>query len=184
MRRRGACTTPLNVRPACRHTAVDRGAQLRFDERPGGTKDALSWKLAKGEHVGLGELGDPRAGTAFTLCGFEYASSAGGALLFELEAPAGGTCDGGPCWKGTATGYRYRNRGGAADGTFKVKVQSGAHARTRFAFAARGMQLEVPSIPAPLPLRVQLQAQGGVCIESTFDTAIQNPGTTLRARGQ
>jgi uncharacterized delta-60 repeat protein len=179
----GACTHPPNIRPSCRHTAAVGGAQLRIDDRPGTPKDALSWKLAKGEHVGLGELGDPRAANAYTLCGFEYASSASGALLFELEAPAGGTCGGAPCWKATSTGYRYRSRD-SADGTFKVKLASGAHARTRFAFAAKGAQLATPALPAPLPLRVQLQAQGGVCIEATFATPIFNVAGALRARGQ
>jgi len=40
----------------------------------------------------------------------------------------------------------------------------------------------VPALPLGLPMRVQLQVQGGVCVESTFTTAIGNDGGSFRAR--
>src|SRR5262249_43289865 len=121
----GTCTHTPNVRPFCRHTTIDARSELRIDDRAGATKDVIAWKLAKGEVVGLGELGNPQTVTGYTLCGFDFSGSPSGAMLFELHAPPAGTCGSKPCWTQASSGFRYRNAAGAADGTFKVKAGAG-----------------------------------------------------------
>src|SRR5262249_56202883 len=66
----GTCVHTPRVRTLCRHTTLAGKAQLVVRRKAGG-KNALSWKLTKGEAVGLGGLGDPPSNKGYALRGVD-----------------------------------------------------------------------------------------------------------------
>lgn len=93
-------------------------------------KDALVWKFNKGPAVVAADLGNPVTGsTAYGICAWETVN--GGTLpFFSQVLPAGGLCNGKPCWKysGKATdpkGVTYGDSLRVASGIKDLKIQTG-----------------------------------------------------------
>src|SRR5262249_19819650 len=179
----GTCVHTPRIRTLCRHTTMPGKAQLVVRRKAGG-KNALTWKLTKGETVGLGELGNPLSNTDYALCGFDASGSATGALLFDLPAPGGGTCAGKPCWSVSGTGFKYKSRDHTPGGTGQVKAIAGPTGTSKFGVTAKGPALTLPAFPLPLPVRVQLQIEGGPCLEATYGAPTRNDAAQFKAKGE
>lgn len=128
------------------------------------TKRQLLWKWLTGT-IAPAELGDPTGvSTGYALCVYDDATAAA-----TLHVAPGGTCDGDPCWKSTAVGFRYNNPGTNGDGVAKLQLKSGT-GNAKILVKARGANL-LPPVPITqmTAVRVQLvRTDDSECWESLF----------------
>jgi len=89
-------------------------------------KQKMSWNWKGGTSMGsdlanpIGEFGDPvGGGTSYRLCVYDDGVLENGALV-----PAGGTCDGKPCWTEKAGSLTYKSKAGNADGVSRLKIKA------------------------------------------------------------
>jgi hypothetical protein len=75
-------------------------SQLKMKDRSPDTKDQLKWQWKKGAATTLAELGDPIAADPYALCVYDA-----NGLRLSMNVPAGGICDGHPCWKANTKGF-------------------------------------------------------------------------------
>ena len=161
--------------PLC-GTAPAAGGGLQMTDATPDTKDKLLWTAKKGPATTFGALGNPDSGDGYALCVYDV-SAAEPALITRLGIPAGGTCDGKPCWKPLGpskarNGWKYADKNRENDGVGVLVVKSGAAGKSSASLTAGGPGLPVGSFAAlPLPVRVQLQARGGACFETTFTSS-------------
>lgn len=175
-------------RVGCRLPSVAGASPLTLKNSSPDSTDSLAWKWGKGSTTAFAELGNPLGDDHYAFC--LYAGTTAGSLLLETRAPAGGDCDGKPCWKqlGSDTnpkGFRYGDREQTPDGLKKVLLKAGAAPRAKALVKGRGDNLTAsglfPTLPLPLPLTAQLQTAGS-CWEVTYTTASANDATTFKAR--
>jgi FG-GAP repeat protein len=169
------------------------------------TSDLVGWS-GRGSFDGVflngaqsgagGNLSNPlAAGPDYTLCAYDESGPSPN-LLFRATAPAGGICDGEPCWEAAIPctyyrcGFSYRD----AEKAFEGVSRAGAKVLTndsptpfQFKLLARGENLSnrpggLPPLPFPLPVRVQLQVRDGLCWQAEFSTATTNTTFRFRAR--
>lgn len=163
---------------ACRGAA--KGSLLI---NPQSGKERLTWKWLRGSQTDPEDFGDPASGsTAYALCVY---SGTANQLVMEVEVPPQGTCDGGPCWEQTGTGFKYKDTALANDGTKVILLKAGAAGKAKTIVKGKGSQLPVPTISSsglPLPLTVQLQNQQPDCWSTTFPSATINNATQLKAK--
>jgi hypothetical protein len=130
-------------------------------------KDKLVWKWVVGDATDVGDFGDPTASDAYALCVYD---PAGPTLLAAAEAPAGGQCEGLPCWAAKATAYTYKDKARTPSGLLKVVLKAGATGRAKVIVKGKGVALPDLAPPFALPVMVQLQRQGSnECWEATYD---------------
>jgi hypothetical protein len=131
-------------------------------------KDLVKWKIARGGQTAEADLGDPVGGEVILgIC--LYDTSATPQPLLAAIVPAGGTCNGKPCWKTLATvGYRYKNKAGTADGVTDVKLRANASGELALAVRGKGGALAMP----PLGL-----------VTPAFGSASKNDGAIFKANG-
>jgi len=168
-------------RAGCKQPSVAGASPLTLRNGTTADKDSLSWKWGKGSSTTFGELGDPLGDDHYAFC--LYAGTA--APLLEARAPAGGDCDGKPCWKqlgapSTPKGYRYGDREWTPDGLKTVLLRSRAAPRAKALVKGRGANLGI-DLPLPLPVTAQLQSTD-TCFEVTYPTAQTNDASTFKAR--
>jgi len=154
-------------REDCRASLSPTKARLDVRDGEPSLRDAVDWTWPKGATTTRAELGDPTASSSVDVCVFGASSD----VLLSARVPAGGTCGGKPCWRGTAKGFTYADGTGAADGITKLQLVAGAAGKAKALVRGKGAALEVPTPPLELPLRVQLQVEGGACFESVHDAA-------------
>jgi hypothetical protein len=129
----------------------------------------MSWKWGKGSAT-LSELGDPVTGsTSYRLCVYDD-----GVLKMSPGIDPGGTCDGNPCWTATATGQKYKNKSGNADGITQVKMKSGS-GKAKIQVKGKGAGLVLP-FPVSDTSNVTVQlvkdpASGPECWQAVFPAA-------------
>lgn len=148
-------------------------------------KDLLKWKLAHGGQATVAELGDPLGGTV-TIGVCLYDVSAASQPLLAGSVVGGGTCNGKPCWKSLATGYRYKDKGGSADGVTDVKLRVSGTGEIALVVKEKGAGLAMPALGLVPPVRLQLvlgDAGGTTCWESSFPSAIKNDAALFKANG-
>ncbi|HVO23694.1 MAG TPA: hypothetical protein VMW56_08705 [Candidatus Margulisiibacteriota bacterium] len=143
--------------------------------------DSASWKWNRGAVTAIAELGDPTAGTTYTLCVYDGTSK----LAFWASAPGGGTCGTQACWKATKTGFKYSNSSKLPRGIRTVTLTKGdVPGKAKIALSANGVNLA----PLPLPLNqsaavtVQLVNSGGTCWEAVYSTATRNNAQAFKAK--
>lgn len=155
-------------------------ASLALDVGKG--KAAFSWQ--KGS-VAFEDLGSPAEDTDYALCVYDGTD----APVLRLDAPAGGSCGGKPCWKasgkpGQETGFVYKDTAGASDGVRSLVLK--AHeSKAKLALAAKGANVPAPALGSgvPLPVRAQLVHSGGACWGASFGEpdVKHNDGERLKA---
>jgi hypothetical protein len=131
--------------------------------------DGLAWRWSRGPAVLKAEYGDPLATTGYAICVYD----AGGGLVVDAAAPAGGICHARtkrPCWKSNRRGFAYRNPDREAAPIQAIDLREGAsEGKARIAVRARGPLLGLPNLQTlALPLQVQLQASSGLCFEASY----------------
>jgi hypothetical protein len=164
----------------------DGSGTLQLVDNADDAKDKLVWKFVGAGPGTADDFGDPvrDGGTDYALCLYD-ATGAIPTTIGRVVIPAGGDCDGVPCWKGTGTsGFRYKRKDGAPEGAVKLVLKSGTRVKVALtgkgaALANRPQALPAPPLGSPpLPaLRAQLRASTGGCWEGQYPTANANrPG--------
>lgn len=163
----GACLPGCSATPAdgCRLPAVSGKAKLDVKDKDDDAKDQLKWTWSKGNATVISDFGDPLATSDYFLCVYD-----GSSRVSSTTLPAGGTCDGKPCWSKVKTGFTYKNKLLMPDGGASAKLTAGATGKATVTVLAKGVALETPDPRAFTgPIRVQLQSSGGgACFESVF----------------
>jgi len=170
----GCAAAPLG---GCRTPTQALRALLLVKDNDNDLKDKLVWKWVVGDATDVGAFGNPTASDAYALCVYD---PAGPTLLATAEAPAGGQCDGLPCWAAKATSYSYKDLGRTPHGLLKVILKAGVAGKAKAIVKGKGAALPDLTTPLTLPAVVQLQREGSAeCWEATYDVGgvIQNqPG--------
>jgi cysteine-rich repeat protein len=168
-------------------TAPTASAELLHAGSP--TDDQLRFLWKRGEQTAVGELGDPLAGTAYTLCVYDTPSGVP-ALAYRASAPAGGTCGTRACWHRVgARGFVYRDSARTPDGIELLKVKAGAQGRASAVVRGKGSHLRIPFLGdgsgggLDLPVTVQLRSSDASCFEASFSSASRSGPYEFRAQG-
>jgi hypothetical protein len=169
-----ATPTPISLcgaTPAtgCRHQTAPRTGLLSMKDQPSKARDRVVWKWTKGEATSTEDFGAPLATTDYAFCLYDGT----GALASSVAVPAGGLCDGKPCWKENRRGFKYRTRGVSESGT-KTKLQitlgSGDAGKAKVIVNGKGGVPPVPRLPIAMPVIAQLVSSDGPCWEATFSS--------------
>src|SRR5262249_54436245 len=100
-----------------------------------------------------------------------------------VSCPRRGTAP--PCWKETATGFRYVNRAATGDGITRLTLTEGLVPRPgKLEGTGKGVKLPLPSLPLladPL-VTVQLRNEAGGCWSADFSTAAVNDDGRFQAK--
>lgn len=145
------------VPTACREPTAPRSARILLrDDAMNSANDRLLWRWRRGAETLVDAFGDPTTTTAYALCVYD-----GGGLALDAAVPAGGTCNGRPCWARTSAGFVYRDRTGARDGIQRLVLRAGAAGKARILAKGRGPGLGMPALGAlASPVTVQLRNAG------------------------
>jgi cysteine-rich repeat protein len=156
-------------RPAC--TGAGKGKMILRDDAADDGRDKAFWKWTNGS-MDAADLGDPTSSTSYRLCVWDDA-----ALVASTLIPPMGTCDGKPCWKATARGYRYRDPAGTVAGIDKIVLASGS-GNAKLLIKGKGVGVAAARPPMPFigfQRTSQLQHTGaGDCWESEFSGFLEN----------
>jgi len=173
--------------PSSCKTPVVPVALLTLTDRPVDSQDKAGWTWTKGQATSVFDFGDPRAATGYKLCIYDqfYGDGYDRAIL-AAEIPAGGSCDGKPCWQGTNTGFKYKNKSGTPDGIQAIVLKAGPDGKAKITVKGKGDHLQMPSLPLDMtisPLLVQVQAANGQCWQAQYVSAFKNTPISFKARG-
>lgn len=174
----GQSCDPLPLSSCRQPTVADKALLLIKDK--GGVGDKLVWKWIKGEATTPADLGDPSSATGYTLC--IYDTSAGTpTLALTAFVPAGGTCDGKPCWSAIGSGFKYKDPRAANAGIKNVLLKSGQVGKAKIVVKGKDAHLDIPTLPLSQDpqIIVQLKNQVGVCWEARY-----GPPATKNENGQ
>ena len=165
----------------CKLTIGPQKAQLQIRARTPSTKNRLLWKW-KGAATTKPEFGNPVTSTGYSLCIYD-----GNADLISTEAiPAGGDCNAAsprPCWRESASGFRYIDRDLTPSGIQQLVLKAGASGKAQITVRGRGALLDMPPLPvSTLPIRVQLVGSNGACFEARYSTTLRNQTDQLKAK--
>ena len=108
-----------------------------------------------------------------------------GDLRLAAAVPAGGTCDGKPCWAATGTkGFKFKSKSRVPSGVKALTLQAGGDGAAKIVLKGNGFNFAGPPLPfSPLPITVQLSRAGGPCWQTVSPTADGNTESKLKARG-
>jgi hypothetical protein len=148
----------------CRRAVIAGRGKLAIRNRTDESRKKLKWIWTAGAATTKGDFGSPLGDTDYEVCIYDGQST----MVSSATAPAGGTCAGQPCWKETATGFRYRDREMTPDGIVRLRLKVGGDGKARVILRSRGRFLHLPPLPASQPLTVQLKNANGVCWEGIF----------------
>ena len=151
--------------------------------------DRLRWGWI-GSIAPSDDFGHPTTTDDYALCIFDE-SGPSPSLVLRSHIPAGGTCDGRPCWqqRGAVPGrvtVTYKNRNATPEGIAGVTLKRSGDPSdpvARIVVSGNGSLLALPAAvtPLPVPLRVQLGNAAGRCWAATFTTPKLNDGRKFRA---
>jgi cysteine-rich repeat protein len=177
---------PPLPRPDCRHPVKARGARVQMKRGATADRDQLQWAWKKGAVTTPADFGDPSTSAAYLLCLYRDAPTP--ELAATLAAPAGGSCDGVPCWQAKSGGAKlaYDDDLATPDGIGSLTLRAGlAAGKSSIALKAKGHALLLPSLPLQLPVTVQLtNSDTGVCWEGRYTTASKNDALQFKASGE
>lgn len=152
---------------------VEPKAQLQMKNLPFTEKDKADWKIGNGGATLATDFGNPTAGTDYRLCMFS-----GNALtqsLLGIDIAAGSD------WTATKTGFKYKNKTGAAR---RIVLKAGGNGKTKIIVKTKGPALTLPAMPIDLdlPVVVQLQAGNGKCWEARYTNAQINLASKFKSK--
>jgi cysteine-rich repeat protein len=169
-------------RTSCRQPTEPMKALLKIKDKAKDKGDSLKWKWTKGQATT--DFGDPLNTDAYDLC--IYHDSGAQPLLAGVRAPAGGTCDGKPCWSAKRGGvFKYKNKTGVPSGLTKLVLKPGTDGKAKVGAKAKGTELTLPMLPLPTPVLVQLHrvAEGQTdCWEATYSNPDANESGKFKAK--
>jgi Bacterial Ig domain len=156
---------------------------LLLKDRPGDKGDRLVWKWLKGAATSKGDLGSPLTTTDYEVCLYDAA----GTLIGRACAPAGGTCEGKPCWRERRHGYKYRKRDFSPSGTkntLQLDLKAGFDGKAAIIVKGKGGNPVIPALPLAQPVAAEIVNGGGACWQATFRApAQQNEPDRFKDRG-
>lgn len=173
--------------PAPRAGCLTPGkSSLKIVDHSDDAKDSVRFQWSKGPQVAFADFPDPVSTANYALCVYENA-----ALIMQVDAPRGGTCDVKPCWavKGAPPnqkGYLYKDKPATPSGMQLLKLQKGA-GKSKLLAKGKGVHL---SDPAALPVMggtVAVQVANDVNANCWGDTytggeILLDDGVKLRAK--
>ncbi len=173
-----------DIQTSCLSTAEPRASSLSLKNSSNDAKDQLQWQISKGDLQLLATYGDPVSnnGDDYDLCVFD-ASGLVPRVLVAAHVPAGGVCQGRPCWSPSSTiGYVYKEKTGAANGITQIKLKAKESSASQLV-KGKGIGLAMPKLSLPTPLRVQMHANGQ-CWEDAYVTPSKNTYEQYKAKGE
>ena len=163
--------------------------RLNVTNRTPDDGDRLRWGWI-GSIAPSDDFGHPTTTDDYAICIFDE-SGPNPSLVLRSHIPAGGTCDGRPCWqqRGAVPGrvtVTYKNRNATPEGIAGVTLKRSGDPSdpvARIVVSGNGSLLALPAAvtPLPVPLRVQLGNAAGRCWAATFTTPKLNDGRKFRA---
>jgi endoglycosylceramidase len=165
----GATTVSFSVVPAAcgavpasgcgQQLTANRGSLALTDTSPD-AKDRLQWSWVDGIATTKPDFDDPTSYTSYRLCVWDETAGVP-RLVSSLGVPAGGTCDGKPCWRATNTGFRYRDPNAASDGIRQIVLKAGTAGRSKIQIRGQGSKLALPALPFAQASKVTVQLRSG-----------------------
>ncbi len=152
---------PATPRSGCA-TPVGFSRRLKISIK----KQITTWRWRSTANIPLSDFGDPVTTDSYSLCIY-----AGGSLVEEMHAAAGGTCPGGhPCWKARSSkGFRFKDHSGAQSGLSRIVLRAGPIHLADLVVRARGPNVPYPSLPLAEPVEAQLvRSAGAQCWEADY----------------
>jgi hypothetical protein len=125
-------------------------------------RDKLQWQWT-GTAAGIGDFGDPRATTQYALCIYDGT---------ELEASF--AVEPGALWRGSSSGFEYRDQAGLQQGITSVKLQSSPGVGpAKVQLKANGPNLDgwLPTPPMARPTVQLVASDTRTCWSGTGTTA-------------
>jgi CSLREA domain-containing protein len=179
----GTCTHPPSADTCCtfaQATCVESvRSSLAVKAPPVGTR-MLKWTATLDTATTAGDFGDPVTTSGYDLCLYE---DAGSVVKLRAAVPAGGTCDGAPCWRATAKGFRFRAGSVAPDGVKAVLLVGGTAGHAKIKVIGRGAALPVGDLPVVPTVRMRLvRPDASRCWGAELPTLRRNDGTVLQGR--
>jgi uncharacterized delta-60 repeat protein len=173
--RAGSCTHEPPADAGCA-IAESSALVLVDDADDAADRVRLRWSSTT---VPPGALGDPTRTTDVSLCVIDGPPEAR-RVLTELTVPGGSTCGDSPCWRRTASGFRYRDRTTANDGVGRLVLSvDGTDASILLKAKGPGTDVRTLATGDRLLIRV-VQSDTPGCFESTV-VADGTGATRLRA---
>jgi hypothetical protein len=156
---------PFEPRSDCLGEARPQRSRLALREhRTTPRRDAVKWRLQKGQAVTPADLGDPTTDTDYELCVYV---EVGGVcwLVLHPDALAG------EGWSARKSGFLFKRKKGAhPDGLRSLRLRPGPERKARIALrgAGEGLGLRALPIPDDAAVLVQLYNEAGQCWSTEF----------------
>ena len=175
---------PLQRRNDCLQPIETGKASLLVSNKLEDEKDSLK--------LGLGSLGDtdkadfgvPLAGGGFALCQWDATADVD-RLVTQVHFRAGGVCDGKPCWKESATGFKYKDTLNDNGAVTKGLLKSGVGGKAKLKLQAKGLRLGTPVVPFHVDASTAMQVislDTNVCWGATFSDTSNNRFDLYKAK--
>jgi cysteine-rich repeat protein len=176
----GACVGTPAPAPSCKSPIASGKAQLLLLDKSPDRGDKVSFKWTKGAATTFAEFGAPDVGDDYDLCIYGPSN----VLVLGRKVPAGGTCNGKPCWKkADGKGYTYIDKLRDPDGIDKFQVVAGTDGRAKIQVSGKDVNLQMPSLAGvALPLVVQVRSDAGGCWGATFSVAQKKDAAQVKAK--
>ena len=143
-------------------------------------KQLVTWRFRSTGSIPLADFDDPVNTTSYSLCVYTGAIPT---FLFELHAPADGSCAGKPCWKARGTkGFRYRDHTRSNSGISRLVLRTQPDVLADLVLRARGPNVPLPTQPLTEPVLVQLvKSTGPECWQGNYSSpALKNNANTYK----
>lgn len=127
-------------------------------------KDKLTWNWKKGAATSAADFGDPRRTAGYAVCVYDD-----GGLVASASIPAGGTCDGEPCWEVRKRLKGFKGSRVELDGKAAFSLTAGVQGKAGIKIKAVGGTTEITPLPFTSPVTVQLvRGDSSICWSDTY----------------
>jgi Trypsin/Bacterial pre-peptidase C-terminal domain len=173
----GACSGSAAPRTDCHEPFVTPSGLFRLqDTTPGepANSDKLTWQWLRGSATQMSEFGDPLSSTDYDLCVYDETDSTP-ALVMSEHIAAGATCGSKPCWKETATSFKYIDNK-LLNGPIKSLVlKPGSDGKAKITLKGKGTDLGMPTLPLHDQNTVTVQlTNGAACWQAQYGDTKHN----------
>ena len=179
----GTCTGSATPRADCRAPFVTPSGLFRLQASTPGNPaptDKLTWNWWRGSATQKDEFGNPLSSTNYDLCVFDAPAGASTLVMSEHVAAAA-VCGTKPCWKATASGFRYTDTKLQNGAISSLLLRQGANGRARITLKGKGTGLGLPILPLSEPVTVQL-SNGAACWEAHYSDSTVDYSLEYKAK--